>query len=1485
MKNVIQLTLILSCLSIGTYAQQGMGVGNNNPLEMLDVSGAIKIGTDLTNTAAAPTGGAGTVRFRSGQFEGWDGSAWVPFTGGGGADSDWTISGNNQYSAVSGNVGIGTTTPGAKLEVAGQVKITGGTPGANKILTSDAAGLASWVDPGTIVSGNTLDGAYDEGGAGAGRQITADNGAVRVNGDDGFIVTGTFNSGDAIEVAGAGTRMFFNPRKAAFRAGTVNNGNWDDTNIGQYSAAFGLRTLASGPLSFAAGIDTKATGDRSTAFGVSSRAIGYASLATGSEAIASGDVATAMGFGTVASGDFSTTMGRGTDATALYATAMGWDSQATGERSLATGRLTVASGFTSFAGGHESTASGDYSTALGSNLTAKSGYEMVVGRYNTDYTPVSTTGWNAADRLFVVGNGTGNTARSNALTIYKNGTININDAYSLPNADGTNGYIMSTDGSGSVSWTDPGSLVSNDGDWTVSGNNQYSAVSGNVGIGETNPIFKLDVGHPGANQQLRVRGNWVSNHANNARANFIDWNFGVGAGRAGSAGDATVIWSYNGVGRGILFASTSNGLSQHFGQMQHNMYIDGSSGNVGIGNTSPTAKLEVAGQVKITGGTPGANKILTSDANGLATWQAPASAVFGVTSGVTSNENGTYSSDDYVFGSPQLADDGNTAHDARMFFDKSKGAFRSGLVTDTKWDDVNVGSYSTGLGYNTTAPGFVSTALGNNTTAYGYASTALGNNTTALGSVSTALGNNTTASGIISTALGSECTASGTYAVAMGYLSTASGSSTTTMGANTTSKSGYEMVVGRYNTDYTPASTTGWNAADRLFVVGNGTSSGALSNALTIYKDGTMNINDAYDMPTADGTSGQVLTTDGSGVLTFADPSTGSSLADGDGDTQIQVEESSDEDHIRFDTFGSERMVIDNNGNIGVGTSSPVNLLHIQNNASGLNFPLFLRNSSISNGDGAGIGFLSEPNGNWTKAGIYYERTGGFGTGKLHFLVDDVADNGTVTLSESRLTIKPNGDVGMGTTDPSRNLDVYEDVNGTVSIRIENPNTGANSVERLSFDNEDGGVAAIALYDNDSGAYPSQMRIFNNRPNGSVHITNTGSSGSNISLIDGGNVGIGTETPTLAKLQILGGIRSYDVGLGNSSNTDGVRGYANFSSDNHATVVVGQNLYSNGGVFRIANTHGSLSGSGLIIPGNGQPGQGNLYFLATPTGSVTSGATIGGVGTAEMVLTTGGRLGIGTTSPIAPLHVEPQASANYGNFTFYALNQYTNTPNNPTSCCGGLVNGISIHASGRVMASEFDAFSDARIKNVIGVSNTEEDLQRLLGIEITDYRMKDKAKDVKPYKKVIAQQVEEVYPEAVSTITEVVPDIYTLASVENGFVTVTADVELGDKVRLIRESGNEMVTVTRVDENGFMTDTEITEDVFVYGREVDDFRAVDYEAISMLNVSATQELFKMIQELRDRNSNLEEKLSDYSTLKSDVELLKEALGIDLQTSK
>jgi hypothetical protein len=183
---------------------------------------------------------------------------------------------------------------------------------------------------------------------------------------------------------------------------------------------------------------------------------------------------------------------------------------------------------------------------------------------------------------------------------------------------------------------------------------------------------------------------------------------------------------------------------------------------------------------------------------------------------------------------------------------------------------------------------------------------------------------------------------------------------------------------------------------------------------------------------------------------------------------------------------------------------------------------------------------------------------------------------------------------------------------------------------------------------------------------------------------------------------------------------------------------------------------------------------------------------------------------------------------------------------------------LSIFASHGILADQFVAGSDARIKDVVGVSDSGSDLTVLQQIVVTDYRYRDwRDKGRGVIKKVIAQQVEKVYPQAVSTQTGVVPDIYQKAAINDGWVKVATNLKMGERVRLIGEKAEGIHEVLEVAEGKFRTDFKPEGDqVFVYGREVKDFRTVDYDAIAMLNVSATQELKREVDVLRAENARL-----------------------------
>ncbi|MFN0213087.1 MAG: hypothetical protein ACKVT2_02425, partial [Saprospiraceae bacterium] len=214
---------------------------------------------------------------------------------------------------------------------------------------------------------------------------------------------------------------------------------------------------------------------------------------------------------------------------------------------------------------------------------------------------------------------------------------------------------------------------------------------------------------------------------------------------------------------------------------------------------------------------------------------------------------------------------------------------------------------------------------------------------------------------------------------------------------------------------------------------------------------------------------------------------------------------------------------------------------------------------------------------------------------------------------------------------------------------------------------------------------------------------------------------------------------------------------------------------------------------------------------------------------------------------------------------------------------GPFTENYSLYANGRIAATEFNAFSDRRIKDISGISNSRSDLHILNQIQVTDYFFKDRlAQGTRPQKKVIGQQVAQVYPQAVNTHNkEIVPDIMQMAKVAQGWINLPSHtLHTSEKVRLIFEHGKEELEVIESTTEGFRVATDKTGDVFVYGREVNDFHIVDYEAIAMLNVSATQELTKQVTDLKKqleaRDAQINAALHLLQTLQQDVADLKAA---------
>lgn len=406
----------------------------------------------------------------------------------------------------------------------------------------------------------------------------------------------------------------------------------------------------------------------------------------------------------------------------------------------------------------------------------------------------------------------------------------------------------------------------------------------------------------------------------------------------------------------------------------------------------------------------------------------------------------------------------------------------------------------------------------------------------------------------------------------------------------------------------------------------------------------------------------------------------------------------------------------------------------------------------------------------------------------------ELANNGAIWLAGG------NGAVGIGTANPAQKLDVAGDVGIQAKLYFSQPRNWQ----------------MINLYDTRFGIGTQKWTTYCRTGNhfavfkggedsdGDNRTLDPGKDGTTLMAINGdsGNLGIGTNSPN-AKLEVN------LAGAGGWPPTD-------------------------------PNTNFGLAR--FVPPDSNYDLKLNAYFIQ----SGLVGFQFSPNGNVGLCINAQGNVGIGTKTPSKGF-VEIQ-----GHIGFSLPTPYGYLDTKGSGSLSGNDCYCSLYASERIICYEFDAVSDIRIKRIIGQSDSRSDLATLLRLRITDYTMVDTiAKGTRPHKKVIGQEVREVFPQAVSTLVDVVPDIYRLAALADGWIQLTSDLKPGERVQLITADQKEVFEVTEVSAEGFrVAGAPVGEQVFVYGREVNDFHVVDYEAIATLNVSATQELCRQLEAQR-----------------------------------
>ena len=351
------------------------------------------------------------------------------------------------------------------------------------------------------------------------------------------------------------------------------------------------------------------------------------------------------------------------------------------------------------------------------------------------------------------------------------------------------------------------------------------------------------------------------------------------------------------------------------------------------------------------------------------------------------------------------------------------------------------------------------------------------------------------------------------------------------------------------------------------------------------------------------------------------------------------------QDLFILNTGGGRRLTVTNteatfennlivDGNVGIGTTSPGTKLDVNGNIkSNAEFQIFTGTTDIGQ-----ISNLS---------------------GALNIQGTSTRDvsMGSDTKPQSLFIEGSNGNVGIGTTSPNAKLEVNDSAND-IQMRLGSLTAGISPILRLQGKNS----ANTTNYYADIELDAEDGKLIFNDPG-----TSGGSIGQNPMVLDSnGNVGIGTTSPS-ANLDILNGTTGASLKLSATSTAywqlqrDSVTGNLNISDDALGNVMSFDQLTGNvgigtdspyrklsvAGIGGFYDTTGSTDKHIILINDGSSSTVGSTY---TSTGSFTP-LHFETSSSVRMAIATGGNVGIGTTSPNAKLQVAGQVYIDGSNGT------------------------------------------------------------------------------------------------------------------------------------------------------------------------------------------------------------------------------------------